>query len=82
MTKRERVEDLGVLKVMLQEILDNEIFAHTNSKHGYEQWFEQNIDKDGEVVQQPVGLYDLFSRVRGLRYSLEAAFEIAVGDDE
>lgn len=80
MTKRERVEDLGVLKIMLQEILDNDIFTHTESKHGYEQWVKENHDKI--EYEEPRGLDHIFFKIRGLRYDLETLLAIAAGDEE
>lgn len=80
MTKRERIEDLGVLKIKLLEILDYEIFHHTDFKHGFDEWVKQNHDK--KEYDEPRGLDGIFRDIRGLRYAIEECFGIALGDDE
>lgn len=80
MTKRERLEDLGKLSIMLAEVLDSEIFRHTDSKHGYEEWVKEHHDKI--EYEEPRGLDHIFHSIRGLHYQIQECLTIAHGDDE
>jgi|GEM_PF-6922415 len=80
MTKRERLEDLGRLSVLLKDVLDHSIFENTDSKHGFEPWKKFVHDKIeyGEIH----GLEGIFTDIRCLRDRLEECLNIAYGDDE
>jgi hypothetical protein len=85
MSKKERLEDLGRLYEMLKAIVDDEIFEHTESKHGYESWVKDNHDKidfyDDEV---PIirGLDHIFCKMRGMHDKLSDCLAIAGGLDD
>ena len=79
MTKRERLEDLGKLSMMLEDILHREIFLHTDSKHEFEEWVKENHDKI--EYDEPKGLYDIFMNIRGLKYQLDECLTLAQGED-
>ena len=85
MTKRERLEDLGRLREMLKVITDDEIFEHTDSKHGYEQWVKTNHDKmdyyEG-IGGESRGLDHIFCCMRGLHARLQECLCVAIGDDD
>jgi len=81
MTKRHRLEDLGKLSKMLEDIIEHEIFEHTGSKHAYDDWVKQNHDKL-EYENEPRGLDYIFRTIRGLKMRLEECYVLAEGDDE
>lgn len=76
MTKRERLEDLGVIKCKLEQILDNPIFENTDSKHYYECWLKSYKFEDSDSA------HELHCHLRGLRDSIHDVLSIACGDDE
>lgn len=78
--KRERLEDLGRLREMLKVITDDEIFEHTDSKHGYESWVKQNHDKI--EYDEPRGLNHIFCCMRSLHARLQECLYVAIGDDD
>lgn len=80
MTKRERLEDLGKLSMMLRDIVNHDIFMHTDSKHGYEEWVKENHDKI--EYGEPKGLGEIFCNMRWLRDKLDDCLAIAYGDDD
>lgn len=79
MTKRERLEDLGKLSMMLKDIVENEIFENTDSKHCFEQWKKQNYDKEeyGEIR----GLDHIFCSIRNIGDQIQECYCIALGED-
>jgi len=79
MTKKERLEDLGRLAIMLSNILDDEIFENTESKHAEEEWTRVNHDKI--EYGSPRGLNHIFMTIRGLRWKIEECHHIAEGID-
>lgn len=79
--KRERLEDLGRLAVMLKDIKENPIFEYTESKHAYESWVKEHHDKieyDNEIK----GLEYIFSHVRMLREMIEECYYLADGEPD
>ena len=78
MTKRERLEDLGKLSILLKHIINHDIFAHACSKHGYDAWKQYNHDKieDGE----PRGLECIFEDIRWVLREIEDCYNIAHGE--
>lgn len=69
---------------MLKTILDDEIFEHTDSKHGYESWVKTNHDKidyyegiGGEIR----GLDHIFCKIRYLEQKLQECKYLASGLD-
>lgn len=85
MTKKERLEDLGRLHVMLANILEDEIFDNTDSKHCYETWVHQNHDKledDHFGNKEPIGLDHIFRKIRYLNDKLHECLYIATGHDD
>lgn len=80
MTKRERLEDLGRLHYMLRTVIEDEIFEHTDSKHGYEEWVKQNHDKI--EYEEPRGLDHIFRKMRYLHDKIQECYYIAMGDDD
>jgi hypothetical protein len=77
MTKRERLEDLGKLAVMLKGMVDNNIFDNCQSKHAYETWLKQNVQKDNDDT---AGLYDVHCKLRFLQSQLEDCWCLAEGE--
>lgn len=79
MTKRERLEDLGILYVKLEQMLDKDIFLFADSKHGFEDWKRCAYDKVeyGEIH----GLEGLFTDLRYLKANLEMCMYLAKGSD-
>lgn len=80
MTKRERLEDLGKLSMMLEDIMEMDFFMHTNSKHAEEEWIKENYEKI--EYEEPRGLSHIFHQVRWLRNQIEECYYLAKGDDE
>ena len=80
MTKRERLEDLGKLSILLKNIVDMEIFAFTQSKYGYESWKSACHDK--EEYGEPRGIEGIFDDLRVLNMHLEECLTIAYGDED
>ena len=80
MTKKERLEDLGRLYVMLKQITEDDFFTHADSKHGFEDWKREHHDK--EEYGEPKGLYSIFCQVRHLRDRLYECQYIAAGFDD
>lgn len=80
MRRAERLEYLGRLCVMLKNILDNDIFAHTESKHSYESWVEQHHNK--LEYGEPKGLDNIHRQVRLLREEIEECYYLAKGDED
>lgn len=81
MAKRERLEDLGKLNVMLKNIAEMEIFENTHSKHGYEVWVNTNhdmIDYDNQIR----GLNHIFQQIRHLNDLISECYDITCGDDD
>jgi len=78
MTKRERLEDLGILTCLLNDILEDDIFTCVNSKHGFEYWKERVHDKVeyGEVN----GLEGIYTSLRFLKERIEKCQAVAQGD--
>jgi hypothetical protein len=79
MTKRERVEDLGKLSIMLKDVLDHSIFENTDSKHCFETWKVETHDKEEYGYER--GLDHIFSCIRCVRDQLEECLNLAYGDD-
>ena len=65
---------------MLKNILDNDIFAHTESKHSYESWVEQHHNK--LEYGEPKGLDNIHRQVRLLREEIEECYYLAKGDED
>lgn len=80
MTKRERLEDLGKLSIMINNILDNEFFNHTDSKHGFEQWKAEHHDKEEYGCVK--GIENIFCEVRWLKDKLDECLHIAYGEED
>jgi len=80
MAKRERLEDLGRLHELLKELKDRDIFDHTDSKHGFEEWVKFNHGK--EEYGEPKGLFGIFSAIRGVFSQIEECYYITCGDHE
>ena len=79
MTKRERIEDLGKLSMMLKLISENDIFENCQSKHSYETWLQQNVKKDEDDSE---GLYDIHCKLRFLHSHIEECWALAQGYDD
>lgn len=77
--KRERIEDLGRLNVMLKNLMDDEIFtkyADIRPKD-FPEWFScKEEDKKWEILNH------LAYSVRDLREKLCEMWEITEGDEE
>lgn len=80
MTKKERLEDLGIIYSKLDAMLQDEIFENLDSKHGYEQWVKVNHDK--VEYDEPRGLYHIHMTLRHLYERLCEISDIARGDIE
>lgn len=82
MSKKERLEDLGILFEKLKALSDRDIFRYTESKHSYEDWKKLNYDlvEYGDMR----GLDYIFRTVRGIVYDLDQCIAIAGGfsDDQ
>lgn len=80
MTKRERLEDLGVLLVKLKELREMQVLKHTESKHCYDTWKMHNYD----VVEygEERGLEGIFVDMRLIAEALDECITIAWGHDE
>lgn len=78
MTKRERLEDLGILYCLLSDILEDDIFLSTVSKHGFETWKELVHDKI--VYDEINGLEGIYDSIRMLRERIEKCVSVAKGD--
>ena len=90
MTKRERLEDLGKLSIMLKNIINNNLFLYADSKHGYEEWKKYNHDKLeyfepnglGSAFGEPRGLEAIFADIRWLNDELHECLYLASGADD
>jgi hypothetical protein len=80
MTKRERLEDLGIIYAKLDAMLQEEIFEHLESKHSYESWVKVNHDKI--EYDEPRGLYHIHSTLRHVVERLHELCYLARGDIE
>lgn len=76
MTKRERLEDLGIIKSKIEQILDNPVFDNTDSKHYYYSWIKSYKFEDSEEAHK------LHCHLRGLHDAISDVHSIACGDDE
>ena len=89
MAKKERLEDLGKLSIMLKNIVDNNLFLYA-SKHGYEEWKRFNHDKLeyfesnglGSGYGEPRGLESIFEDICRLHNELQECLSIAYGDED
>ena len=79
MTRRERLEDLGKLSILLGSIADKEIFQFTHSKHDYEEWVKRNHDE--LEYGEPKGLDYIFRHIRRLREEIEECFFLSEGTE-
>jgi hypothetical protein len=73
--KRDRLEDLGRLYEKLNNILNNELFEHCESKHGLTPWLNQfaPLEDSYEVIH---------NRLRFVKDKLYECTQIAAGEDE
>ncbi len=78
MTKRERLEDLGIIFCKLEALLEEEIFEDLESKHSYESWVKTNHDK--LEYEEPRGLYHIHSTLRHINTKLSEILYLARGD--
>ena len=78
MTKRERLEDLGRLSFMLDELRNQPIFNWTSSKHEYEKWKE--INHDTIEFGEPKGVCNIFHNIRGIKNMIDECFYLADGE--
>lgn len=78
MTKKERIEDLGIIYERLNRIVIDfeEWFAFYNSKHAYEIFQEHMLDKDCDKLE------DLHRKLRYLIENLNEVVYIARGEIE
>lgn len=76
MTKRERIEDLGIIQEKLTRFFDDreDLFREFDSKHQEEKFVQKYRCEDN--------LYDLFYKLRGLENELWEIWGIARGEDE
>lgn len=75
MTKRQRIEDLGKISVLLKHCMDNKtMFDHATSKHSLESFLERFKNEEK--------LADLHDEIRWLKSSLEEIQYLAEGDDD
>lgn len=79
MTKRERIEDLGIILTKLEDIIhqDEQFNCPWNdatSKHTRDSFVEKYRDRDK--------MEDLHDWIRSLRHKLDEIWCIARGDDE
>lgn len=79
--KRERLEDLGRLAVMLKNIKEIPLFEYTESKHAYETWVKEHHDKI-EFDDEIKGLDYIFRQVRYLRELIEECYYLADGEPD
>ena len=79
--KRERLEDLGRLAMMLKDIKKNPIFDYTESKHAYESWVKEHHDKI-EIDNEIKGLDYIFRQVRYVRELIEECCYLADGEPD
>ena len=88
MTKRERLEDIGVLLNKLDALLEDDMFENTGSKHCFETWVAKTFpSKKLEELNEEVDslgdeLYDYHMKIRYLKTRIEEIWAIARGDDE
>jgi hypothetical protein len=72
--KKERIEDLGAIRVLLIDILDyTDVFELANSKHSIDSFVEHYKDEDR--------LCDLHGEIRFLKDKLWHIYSIAKGDN-
>lgn len=75
MAKRERLEDLGQIRYMIEQLLESEIFEHADSKHSLEAFAKKyNGDEDS--------FYDIHCAVRALKDDLWKISDVSAGVDE
>ncbi len=72
--KRERLEDLGVLREKLDLIREMAFFENCTSKHGFEEWIKQWDEEDK--------LYDIHMKIRHIKDRIDDCYFIACGDNE
>jgi len=88
MTKKERVEDLGIVREKLERLLDDNIFENLGSKHQFEPWVKQHfptfeISDDAEkenILEEK--LYEYHMKMRWLHEEILTIWSIARGEDE
>ena len=80
MTKKERLEDLGIIWAKLDSLLEDEIFENLESKHSFEQWVRVHHDKI--EYEEPRGLYHIHITLRGIVERLHEICYIARGEIE
>ncbi len=76
--KKERIEDLGILREKLSEILEIPIFFYCNNKHQFEEWEKTMKDVDSPDDT----LYEIHMKVRHVKSLIEDCYWIAHGDHE
>ena len=79
MTKRERLEDLGIILKLLEDIIheDEQLNCPWNdatSKHTYDTFVDKYSNREK--------LEDLHDWIRGLKHKLDEIWCVARGDDE
>lgn len=74
---KQRIEDLGRIRVMLEDLLDREIMElWGHSAKYFDDWFvEQTEEKKGDII------HDLAYGIRGIHDKLYDILSIAKGDD-
>jgi hypothetical protein len=76
--KRERVEDLGRIRVLIEKLMENsldDLHQQCNSKHTVDPF----IDK---YLENSEGLEELHDKIRALNDQIQEIYSIALGDDE
>lgn len=85
MTQRTRLEDLGRIYELLDQLIDNEFFEHLNSKHDYESWMKKHfpaykVDDTDSLLDAK--FFEIHHQLREIKENLLEIWSIARGEDE
>lgn len=72
-SKRERLEDLGVICEKISSILELPVLDLCDTKHQYEDWLKKYQKEEDDF-------YTLHMQLRGLHDQLHEIYNIALGD--
>ena len=75
---RNRIEDLGRILVLVEQILDKDVFEDYN-RYSSDEAAEEVLKEDDEGRMEM--LIELFGSIYQIKYALEEVWEIARGED-
>lgn len=88
MTKKERVEDLGIICQKIDHLLEDRVWDHLESKHQFEEWvrhhfptFKLSDAQEKENINEEK-LYEMHMKMRWLHEEILNIWSIARGEDE